>query len=79
MTDTALENLFLVLPFMKQMMVTFLLTMILITAISHHEIKGKKDAKGIKLSRQLFETGRRFNIASVVVVCLVMLLYVIFW
>jgi len=76
---SATDSLFVVLPFMKQMMATFILTMTVIAGLSYIELKGAKDSKGIKLSRQLFETGRKYNISAMTVIALVAVLYIVFW
>lgn len=76
---SALENLFIVLPFMKQMMITCLATIGLIALVSYLDNKGKDDSKGIALSRQLFETSQSFNISSLVLIVILVFLYVVFW
>ena len=76
---TALENLFVTLPFMKQMMATCLMTIGLIGLFSYIDNKGVNDEKGIVLSRQLFETSRSFNVSSLILIVLLILLYLVFW
>ena len=76
---SSLESLFIVLPFMKQMMITCLLTIGLIALVSYLDNKGKDDSKGIALSRQLFETSQGFNISSLVLIVILVFLYVVFW
>lgn len=76
---TYAESVFMVIPFMKQMMATFILTLTVIGGLSYIELKGAKDTKGIKLSRQLFETGKKYNISAITVIALVALLYIVFW
>jgi SSS family solute:Na+ symporter len=76
---SALESLFVTLPFMKQMMATCLITIGLIILFSYIDNKGKDDTKGIPLSRQLFETSRSFNISALVLSIILIFLYVVFW
>ncbi|MFP4557362.1 MAG: sodium/sugar symporter [Bacteroidales bacterium] len=76
---TSIENLFIVMPFMKQMMATCLISLGLISLFSYVDNKGANDSKGIILSRQLFETSRKFNISSLVLIVILISLYVIFW
>ena len=76
---TAIESLFVVLPFMKQMMITCLATIGLIILFSYIDNKGANDGKGIVLSRQLFETSKGFNIGALVLTIVLIFLYVVFW
>jgi SSS family solute:Na+ symporter len=76
---TVIENLFVTIPFMKQMMATCLMTIGLIGLFSHIDNKGVNDEKGIVLSRQLFETSRSFNVSSLILIVLLILLYLVFW
>jgi len=68
-----------VLPFMKQMMITCLATIGLIILFSYIDNKGANDGKGIALSRQLFETSKGFNIGALVLTIVLIFLYVVFW
>lgn len=76
---TALESLFMVLPFMQQMFITCLLTIGVIALISYLEGKGKPDAKGIKLTKKLFETDPVFNISAIAISIILVMLYALFW
>ena len=76
---TVLEPLFFILPFMQQMLISCLLTIGLIALISYLEGKGKPDAKGIKLSKKLFETDPVFNISAVAISIILVVLYALFW
>ncbi|HEY9185954.1 MAG TPA: sodium/sugar symporter [Salegentibacter sp.] len=67
------------LPFMHQMMATWLLTMALMVVISLVEGKGKDHEKSIPLSKELFKTGRAFNIGSFAVLLILVMLYALFW
>jgi len=66
------------LPFMHQMMLTCLGTLLVIYVISNLENKGD-DPKGITLSKKLFETDRTFNVAAFSVMLITALLYALFW
>ncbi len=76
---TALENIFVVLPFMQQMFITCLLTIAVIAIISYLEKRGAPDKKGIILTKKLFETDPVFNISAVVISVILVGLYALFW
>ena len=66
-------------PFMHQMMATWILTMIIMIAISYAETGGKIQEKSIALSKNLFKTGKVFNICSIIIIIILALLYGFFW
>lgn len=70
---------FVTLPFMHQMMWTWILSMVIIMAVSWIENKGTDNEKGIVLSKKLFQTDSAFNISAIIVCIIVALLYLIFW
>jgi SSS family solute:Na+ symporter len=70
---------FVTLPFMDQMMWTWVLSMLIIIIISLVESKGADHEKGITLSRRLFKTDQSFNISAIMICIIVALLYLIFW
>lgn len=70
---------FVVMPFMQQMLITCLLTMAIIMLISQIEGKGKKDPKGIALDKSLFKTSPAFNISAFVILLICTVLYAVFW
>jgi SSS family solute:Na+ symporter len=76
---TSIESLFIVLPFMQQMMITCILTIVIIMFISHIEGRGKLDAKGIPLSGKLFKTDPVFNISAFAIIIILVALYALFW
>lgn len=76
---TALENLFVILPFMQQMFITCLLTIGVIALVSYLEGKGMTDEKGIILSKKLFQTDPVFNISAVAISIILVVLYALFW
>ncbi|MCR8668692.1 sodium/sugar symporter [Aestuariibaculum sp. M13] len=66
-------------PWMHQMGLTALLTMLVIVIISYMDGKGKDDVKGIPISRELFKTSPLFNIGAFIVCLIVSVLYCVFW
>lgn len=74
------DSLFFVnMPFMHQMMITWLLTMLIMVVISYIEGKGKNQEKSIIITKDLFKTGPAFNIGSVAIILIVAMLYAMFW
>lgn len=67
------------LPFMHQMGLTFVITSMIMIAISYFDNGKGKDVKGIELSKKLFQTSSGFNIASVIIILLLVAIYTIFW
>ncbi len=66
------------LPFMHQMMLTCIGTLLVIALIS--KIEGNQDdPKGIVLSKKLFATDKTFNVAAFGVLLITALLYALFW
>ncbi|MCB0584558.1 MAG: hypothetical protein KDD06_04425, partial [Phaeodactylibacter sp.] len=70
---------FLELPFMNQMFWTWIATMLIIVLISYLENKGADHEKGITLTRELFATGRTFNISAAIICLILVTLYFLFW
>ena len=66
-------------PFINQMGLTAIGTMILIIIISYQTGKGEDDSKGIKLDKRLFSTSPIFNISAFIICILTSVLYTIFW
>ena len=66
-------------PFMDQMGYTLLLTMLVIVATSLVQHKGKDDAKGIPITKQLFKTSPLFNVGAFAVMLILVALYAFFW
>ncbi|MFQ3351149.1 MAG: SSS family solute:Na+ symporter [Candidatus Marivariicella framensis] len=78
-TDTLLNNIAPTLPFIDQMAVTAILTMIVIAIVSYYENKEKDDSKGIKLEPGIFNTSSTFNIGSFALMIILTGLYSFFW
>lgn len=72
-------NLFVVLPFMHQMSLTFLLSLLVIVAVSAAGRSGSGQGNRVILSRELFRTDSLFNIHAVIVCCILVVLYTAFW
>ena len=66
-------------PWMHQMGLTCLITMFAIGIMSQIEGKGKDNAKGIQLSKELFKTEPLFNILAFAISIITAVLYIIFW
>ena len=71
-------SIFINIPFMNQMLVTCIGTLLIIALISYFE-GNDDDPKGIVLSKKLFATSSTFNIAAFGVMLITAMLYAIFW
>lgn len=67
------------LPFLNQMGLTTLITMVIIAFISWYQQKGKDDQKGIEISRETFKTDPIYNIGAFVILILLSAIYAVFW
>ena len=79
MAETGLDFLFPTLPFLDQMGLTAILSMIVIAIVSLKENKDKDDAKSIKLEKGIFVTSPIFNIGSFALLIILSGLYAFFW
>lgn len=77
--ESAISELFVTIPFLHQMLITCLLTILVILLVSYIESKGGDDEKGIVLTKKLFETGPAFNISVVAISLILVFLYAVFW
>ncbi|WP_298533767.1 sodium/sugar symporter [uncultured Algibacter sp.] len=66
-------------PWMHQMGIATLLSMLVIIIMSNLQNKGADDPKGIDLSSDLFKTTPLFNIGSFIVCIILAVLYALFW
>ena len=66
-------------PFLDQMGYTALITMVVIVVASHVQNRGKKDIKGIEITKETFKTSPLFNIISFAIMLILTALYAIFW
>ncbi len=69
------------LPFLDQMLYTTLITIIIIMGVSLSSAKEgvDDDPKAIKLTSDMFKTGRNFNISAYVILLILIFLYAFFW
>ena len=67
------------LPFLNQMGLTTLTTMVIIAFISWYQQKGKDDQKGIEISRETFKTDPIYNIGAFGILILLSAIYAAFW
>lgn len=67
------------LPFLHQMGITALLTMLIIYIISMLERGDQDDPKAIELKPGIFKTSTTFNVSAIVVTLIVAFLYAYFW
>ena len=63
-------------PFLDQMMLTFLAISLVIVIIS---ILDKKEGKGLDISRKIFRTDQMFNLLSVIIIVIFSAIYIVFW
>ena len=67
------------LPWMDQMGLTAVITMVIIAAVSLLQNKGADDEKGIDLNKGVFNTSPLFNIGSFAIMIVLVALYAMFW
>ncbi len=73
-----LKFLFPEMPFLDQMLVSFLIISLLIIVISKLDIHHVEN-KGIQLTNQLFRTDKTFNLLSIIILIIFSAIYIIFW
>ena len=66
-------------PFLDQMMYTFLLTMVTIGMVSLATCKTDDDPKGLALTSEMFKTDKVFNICAYVICILLAVIYTACW
>ena len=79
MTGSALEAVFPSLPFLDQMGLTAILSMLVIALVSIRENKENDDLKGISLDKGVFDTSALYNIGSFALMIILAGLYAFFW
>ncbi|MEJ2596130.1 MAG: sodium/sugar symporter [bacterium] len=67
------------LPWMDQMFYTFLITLAVIVFVSLSTSKDVDDPKGIRLTNEMFKTGKVFNLAAYAIMIILVVLYAVFW
>ena len=65
-------------PFLDQMVVTFLIISSVMVIISLIERSGSKNT-GLELSRKIFKTDKVFNLLSIVLILILSAIYILFW
>lgn len=65
-------------PFLDQMMVSFLIISAIIVIISLLDKRGIEN-KGLEISRKIFRTDKVFNLLSIVIVIIFSAIYIVFW
>jgi solute:Na+ symporter, SSS family len=74
------DNLFFVdLPFLHQMGLTAIITMVIIIVSSYIQRKGQDDEKGIDINKSTFKTSKIFNVGAFAIVICLAALYAFFW
>ncbi len=66
-------------PWMHQMGIATLLSMLVVVILSNMQNKGADDPKAIPLSKELFKTTPLFNIGSFAIMIILTVLYSLFW
>ncbi len=67
------------LPWMDQMLYTFLLTAVVIIMVSLSTNKEEDDPKAINFTSSMFKTGPVFNIGAYAICVILVVLYAVFW
>ena len=75
----ALKTPSLELPWMDQMLYTFLITMVVIVFVSLSTNKLHDDPKAINVTSDTFKTGKAFNVAAYAICIILVVLYSVFW
>jgi len=79
MAGTPLAGFFPSFPWMDQMLIVCLGTMLVMVIYSYFEARGVNDPKGIPLKKSTFHTDSVFNILATVVILILTAIYAIFW
>ena len=77
--EYSLGSIFPTLPFLDQMGLTAILSMLVIALVSIKENKDKNDSKGIELEEGVFDTSALYNIGSFALMIILAALYAFFW
>ena len=79
LSGSSIEDFFPTLPFLDQMGITAILSMIVIAIVSVNENKNKDDSKGINLDDDIFKTSSLYNVGSFVLMIILAFIYAFFW
>jgi len=63
-------------PFLDQMLISFLIISLIIVIIS---VLAKKESKGLEISRKIFRTDKWFNLLSILIIIIFSVIYILFW
>lgn len=75
--SVSIKYLFPEIPFLDQMLISFLIVMAVIIGISF--LGEKESAKGITLPKGIFDTERIFNVLSLFIILILGAIYTLFW
>lgn len=76
--SAVLKFLFPEMPFLDQMLISFLFISLFIIVVSLIDRKNIEN-KGLKLSREIFRTDKIFNLLSIIIILIFTSIYIIFW
>ena len=79
LSEYSLGSIFPSLPFLDQMGLTAILSMLVIALVSIKENKNKDDSKGIELEEGVFDTSALYNVGSFALMIILAGLYAFFW
>ena len=79
LANSPIEGFFPTLPFLDQMGLTAILSMIVIAIVSINENKIGNDKKAIRLDKDVFDTSLIYNIGSFILMIVLAFLYSFFW
>ena len=79
LANSPIEGFFPKLPFLDQMGLTAILSMIVIAIVSIKENKISSDKKAIKLDKDVFDTSLIYNVGSFILMIVLAFLYSFFW
>ena len=79
LANSPVEEFFPTLPFLDQMGLTAILSMIVIAFVSIKENKISDDKKAIKLDKGIFDTSSIYNVGSFILMIILAFLYSFFW
>ena len=79
LANSPIEGFFPTLPFLDQMGLTAILSIIVIAIVSIKENKISSDKKAIKLDKDLFDTSLIYNVGSFILMIVLAFLYSFFW
>ena len=79
LANSPVEEFFPTLPFLDQMGLTAILSMIVIAIVSIKENKISDDKKAIKLDKGIFDTSSIYNVGSFILMIVLAFLYSFFW